>query len=152
VRAQEAARLTWHEVFHVPGHIEISTAKSKTRSRRLATVCPVLEQWLAPYRGKSGPVWTKSIDRFQEGFTELCERLKIPRRRNGLRHGFVSYHFALYANENLTAMVAGNSPAMVHKNYKGLTTSTESRSWFTVAPTKGDNVIVLHPATTKLTP
>ncbi|MBI4660751.1 MAG: hypothetical protein HY735_18090 [Verrucomicrobia bacterium] len=143
VRVQEAVRLTWRDVFHVPGHVEISTAKSKTRSRRLVTICPALERWLAPYRERSGAVWSKSIDMFQEGFAALRESLKIPRRRNGLRHGFVSYHFALHSNENMTAAEAGNSPAMVHKNYKGLATKAEAEKWFAVRAEPLANVVSL---------
>ena len=53
IRLQEVARLTWEDVFRVKGHVEISTAKSKTRSRRLVTVCPALARWLNPYRDRS---------------------------------------------------------------------------------------------------
>jgi hypothetical protein len=40
VRLQEIIRLTWEDVFRIPGHVEISKSKSKTRSRRLVTICP----------------------------------------------------------------------------------------------------------------
>jgi hypothetical protein len=71
----------------------------------------------------------------------LRDSVKIPARRNGLRHGFVSFHFALNANENLTAAEAGNSPAMVRKNYKGLDTKAEAEKWFNIQPAKAENVI-----------
>jgi hypothetical protein len=45
-----------------------------------------------------------------QAFIALRQELKIPSRRSGLRHGFVTYHFALHQNENLTAAQAGNSP------------------------------------------
>jgi integrase len=141
VRSQEAIRLTWENVFRVPGHVEISTAKSKTRSRRLTTVSPALAQWLAPYSSCTGPIWPKGIDMFQEEFKALREKLKIVRKRNGLRHGFVSYHFALHQNENLTAAEAGNSPQMVHKNYKGLATKAEAEKWFAVARSTAANIV-----------
>ena len=52
--------------------------------------------------------------------------------------------YALYADEGLTAKEAGNSPAMVHKNYKGLATKAEAEKWFAVAPPKpAQNVIAL---------
>jgi hypothetical protein len=40
----------------------------------------------------------------------------------------------LHANENLTAAMAGNTPAMVHKHYNGLATKAEAIKWFAVAP------------------
>jgi hypothetical protein len=74
----------------------------------------------------------------------LRDFVKIPARRNGLRHGFVSFHFAMNANENLTAAEAGNSPGMVHKNYKGLATKTEAEQWFNVKPAEtAGNIILL---------
>jgi integrase len=144
VRLQEIIRLTWEDVFRVPGHIEISKTKSKTRSRRLVTICPALAGWIEPYRAHSGLIWPKSVCLFHDGFGTLRDSFKIPYRRNGLRHGFVSFRFALNANENLTAAEAGNSPAMVHKNYKGLATKAEGEKWFNVKPAEiAGNIVSL---------
>jgi integrase len=129
-------RLDWQDVFRVPGHIEITAIKSKTRSRRLVEMPPALAEWLEPYRGRTGRIWLKSVDMFHTDFGTLRDTLKIPNRRNGLRHGFVSYHYALHADEGLTAKNAGNSPSMVHKHYKGLATKAEAEKWFNVLPPK----------------
>jgi len=144
VRLQEITRLTWEDVFRIPGHIEVSKTKSKTRSRRLVTICPALAGWIDPYRACSGLIWQKSLCLFHDEFGALRDSVKIPARRNGLRHGFVSFHFAMNANENLTAAEAGNSPGMVHKNYKGLATKAEAEEWFNVKPTEtASNIISL---------
>ncbi len=146
LRLDEVLRLDWRDVFGIPGHIEISTSKSKTRQRRLVEICPALEQWLAPYRGTEGKVATQwqTVNGYVQAVTALRYDLKIPSRRNGLRHGFVTYHFALHANENLTAQQAGNSPAIIHAHYKGLATKAEASKWFAVVPPKSDkNVIPL---------
>jgi hypothetical protein len=127
----------------VDGHVEISRTKSKTRARRLVAVCPTLAQWLTPYRNCSGPIWTNGLEKFHSDFGDLRKLLKIQPRRNGLRHGFCTYHFALHFNENLTAALAGNSPAMIHAHYKGLATKAEAEKWFAVQPsTKAQNIIV----------
>jgi integrase len=150
VRLQEAVRLTWEDVFRVPGHIEISKSKSKTRSRRLVTICPALAAWIEPYRAHSGLVWNKSLSMFHDEFGALRDLIKTPAHRNGLRHGFVRFHFALNSNENLTAAEARNSPAMVHKNYKGLAAKAEAEQWFNVTPAQGaENVIPWTQATMK---
>lgn len=141
VRLQEAARLTWKDVFRVPGYVEISSAKSRTRSRRLVTICLVLAQWLEPYRGRSGAIWTQCLDKFHTGFNSMLAALGIPAKRNGLRHGFVSCHYALYADEGPTAKEAGNSPAVIHSAYKGLATRKESEQWFAVAPKQPASVV-----------
>jgi hypothetical protein len=53
-----------------------------------------------------------------------------------LRHAFCTYHFALYSNLNFTAAQAGNSPAIIHANYRGLATKADAEKWFQVAPNR----------------
>jgi integrase len=144
IRLQEIARLEWADVFRVKGHVEISTAKSKTRSRRLVTMCPALARWLNTYRDRSGLVWPHALDRWHDEFNTMLGSLEISPKRNGLRHAFCTYHFALNANESLTAKEAGNSPQMIHAHYKGLATAAEARKWFAVKPAKkaGDSKII----------
>jgi integrase len=145
LRQQEALRSDWREVFGIPGHVEVSTSKSKTRQRRLVEICPALELWLAPYRGMEGKVTTQTLNRYMHSFMALRNSLRIPSRRNGLRHGFVTYHLALHANENQTVALAGNSPAMIHAHYKGLSTKTEAEGWFTVQPARAGEQVVEFP-------
>jgi integrase len=125
LRLEEALRLDRREVFTIAGHVEISISKSKTWSRRLVEICPALEQWLAPFRGYEGRVGARwaTVNDYVRNFAALRNRLKIPSRKNGMRHGFCTFHFALHNNENLTAAQAGNSPAMIHQAYKGLATT-----------------------------
>ena len=146
VRLQEATRLTWEDIWHVEGHIEVSVAKSKTRSRRLSTMCPSLAQWLEPHRSSTGPLWTYGLQHFHKTFERMLADLKIPARRNALRHGFVSAHYAFHADEGLTAKEAGNSPGVVHANYKGLMTKAQGEAWFNVAPSRPSNVLMLSGA------
>jgi integrase len=144
LRLQEIARLTWADVWRVPGHIEIAATKAKTRQRRLVEIVPALAAWLQPFCGCKGGVWEGTLDNFHDLFGKLRDDLGIPARRNGLRHAFCTYHFALNANENLTAQQAGNSPAMIHGHYKGLATKAEAKKWFAVRPMKSaKNVIPL---------
>ena len=134
IRLQEAQRLTWQDVFGTAGHVGISATKSKTRSRRLVEICPALAAWLEPYRQHEGALWTQSRDTYHAAFVELREAIDIPARKNGLRHAFCTYHFALHGNENLTAGQAGNSPTVIHSAYKGLATKADAEKWFAVKP------------------
>jgi len=136
LRLQEIARLTWADVWRVPGHIEIAATKAKTRQRRLVEIVPALAAWLQPFCGCEGGVWEGTLDNFHDMFGKLRDELGIPARRNGLRHAFCTYHFALNANENQTAQQAGNSPTMIHAHYKGLATKAEAQKWFKVRPAK----------------
>jgi integrase len=148
LRSAELLRLDWADVWRVPGHVEITAGKSKTRQRRLVEICPTLQSWLEPYRSlTAGKVWPGEERTFQDHFGKLCETANIARKTNGLRHAFCTYHFALHSNEGLTANQAGNSPAMIHGHYKGLATKTEAEQWFAVRPPPpAANVIPLSDA------
>jgi integrase len=154
LRTAELLRLDWQDVWHVAGHIEVTAQKAKTRQRRLVEMCPTLAAWLEPFRSRTGgkvcPITAASAEIiWQQQFLQVCERAGVTRKRNGLRHAFCTYHFALYNDENLTAAEAGNSPAMIHQHYKGLATRAEAEQWFAVAPAKADNVVPMAVAATK---
>ncbi len=147
LRTQELLRLDWADVWRVRGHIEVTAGKSKTRQRRLVEIVPALAAWLGQFRtSTTGKLCTLHEITWQQHFVELCEKAGVTRKPNGLRHAFCTYHFALNGNENLTAAQAGNSPAMVHAHYKGLTTKAEAKKWFAVKPAKAANVIPLASA------
>ena len=95
----------------------------------------------------AGKLWTLHEITFQQRFVELCKQAGLPRKSNGLRHAFCTYHFALHANENLTAAQAGNSPAMIHAHYKGLATKAEAEKWFAVVPPLSAQNVIPLPAT-----
>jgi len=147
LRTAELLRLDWADVWRVPGHIELSSGKSKTRQRRLVEMCAALAAWLEPYRDlKTGKLWTGHEISFQREVAGLCERAYIQRKSNARRDSFCSYHFAVNANENLTAAQAGNSPAMVHRHYKGLVVRSEGEKWFGTTPAKAENIVAFRPA------
>jgi integrase len=145
LRRQEVFRLKWEDVWRVKGKIELGAAIAKKRRRRLAKLCPALNKWLSPYRRCTGPVWDKSPDVFEDAYTELRKTLEVPMRRNGLRHAYISYAYALSdGNENLVAAEAGTSPAMIHEHYRGLVKKPDARKWFAVKPAKtAKNIIAL---------
>ena len=137
LRTSELLRLDWADVWRVPGHIEVTAGKSKTRSRRLVEIYPALAAWLESHRKlTTGKLWAGHEITFQQKFVTLAERASVPRKTNGLRHSFCSFHFAAHANENQTAQQAGNSPAMIHAHYKGLATKADAEKWFNVLPPK----------------
>ena len=134
LRLQEALRLDWGDVWRVSGHVEISSAKAKTRSRRLVEINSTLAAWLEPYRQNKGAVTSLTLDAYTWQLIQLRKRLKIPSRKNGVRHGFLTAHYALHQNENQTAAQAGTSPAMLFRHYKGLMARKEAAEWFAVTP------------------
>ena len=135
LRTEELLRLDWADVWRRKGHIELTGLIAKGRFRRLVKICPALAAWLKPFRTlATGKLWKGHEVTFHQHFVDLCKDAKVSRKTNGLRHAFCTYHFAMYDNENLTAVQAGNSPAMIHKHYKGLATKAEAGKWFGVKP------------------
>ncbi|MGA2177610.1 MAG: hypothetical protein ABSH38_21755 [Verrucomicrobiota bacterium] len=63
-----------------------------------------------------------------------------------MRHGFVSFHFAMNANESLTAAEAGNSPAMIHAHYNGLAIKAEAQQGFELKPEVPTNILATQGA------
>ena len=75
LRTAELLRLDWEDVWHVPGHIEISSGKSKTRQRRLVEMCPALSAWLEPFRSlERGKLSDTTEDAFQKQSLHLWEK------------------------------------------------------------------------------
>jgi integrase len=154
LRTSELLRLSWRDVWRIENHIEVTAGKAKTRQRRLVEICPALARWLEPYRQfEQGKVSDLHEVTWQQKFGDLCaearveikgKHVAVTRKLNGLRHAFCTYHFAAHGNENLTAQQAGNSPAMIHRHYKGLATKREADAWFGSIPTAPTNVISLE--------
>ncbi|MFM8471350.1 MAG: hypothetical protein ACKODH_15550 [Limisphaerales bacterium] len=71
LRPEEAQRLTWEEIWRVPGHVEVKAGKAKTRRRRLVEMVPPLAPWLRPNQKRTGPVRPLGVDRYQERIREL---------------------------------------------------------------------------------
>jgi integrase len=145
-RLQEALRLRWEDLHRTPGHVEISGAHAKTRKRRLLEVGPALAAWLAPFKDRTGAIWAGPLNSFITEWARLRESVGVPSKRNGVRHAFVSYSYAL-RGEIVTAALAGTSPQILHANYRGLARREEAEAWFAVGPAPAAaNIIPLQQA------
>jgi integrase len=56
LRSAEIERLEWEDVDFDDSLIEVKASKAKTASRRLVTMLPNLQAWLAPYRNHHGMI------------------------------------------------------------------------------------------------
>jgi len=85
LRTAELLRLDWADVWRVPGHIEVTAGKSKTRQRRLVEVRPALAAWLGQFRTfTNGKLCTLHEITFQQHFVQLCKDAGVTRKPNGL--------------------------------------------------------------------
>ena len=56
---------------------------------------------------------------------------------NVLRHSFISYRIAIVKSADQVALEAGNSPAVIFKHYRELTTEEQANEWFSIVPKEG---------------
>lgn len=149
LRSAEIERLDWREVDLVQGHIEITAAKAKTASRRLAPVTANLKSWLAPIHRKAGRVFAVSTSggNLTERLQKLAKKAGLTGwKKNGLRHSFISHRVADIQNVSQVALECGNSPAIIFANYRALVTAAEAKKFFAVLPAPVENVTDLSAA------
>jgi integrase len=136
LRRAEVERLDWSQVWVARRLIEVGAAKSKTRMRRLIDIEPPLHGVLEATARESGPVVPPNYkellyDVQRAGGWRDDHGSTWP--ENCLRHGFVSYHLALYHDAARTELQAGHERATMFRNYRELVTEEEAAEFWTMA-------------------
>ena len=134
IRVAELSRLDWSAVDLERKIIEIKKGQAKTASRRVVPITDNLAAWLAPLKRKGKIVATKNL--YVE-MTALVRALKMEWPRNVLRHSFISYRIATVKSADQVALEAGNSPSIIFKHYRELTTEDQADMWFGILPKDG---------------
>ena len=127
--------------------------KAKTRSRRVVPLCDAAIAWLEPYAARQGKVAYYSVsNKYAAAIMsdvrtarELKGYFTEPEwRKNALRHSFISYRLAKIKNSNQVAYEAGNSEDIIFKNYNEMVTEKEAEKWFSIYPSKAQNIISIQ--------
>ncbi|MCX6873583.1 MAG: hypothetical protein NTW21_07220 [Verrucomicrobia bacterium] len=74
---------------------------------------------------------------FNKEVSALARALKIGWPHNVLRHSFISYRIAKIKSADQVALAAGNSPSIIFKHYRELTTDNQVEEWFGILPQDG---------------
>ncbi len=150
IRVAELSRLDWSAVDLDRRIIELRADQAKTASRRVVPIPDNLVAWLAPLERTGKVVSAKNL---YVDMTALARALKIPWPRNVLRHSFISYRIAIVKSADQVALEAGNSPSMIFKHYRELTTEQEAEKWFGILPKEGqmDNTFTCDKRTGRMT-
>jgi len=146
LRSQEIERLAWSDIDLPGGHITVNAGQAKTASRRVVPICPILADWLAPYAGRTGLVWTGTHRAFYAAQQETAKAAGLSWKPNACRHSWISCRLAVLSDVAKVAYEAGNSPAMVHRHYHALVKPAEAEAYFAVRPARPANVILMHAA------
>jgi integrase len=150
IRVAELSRLDWSAVDLDRRIIELRADQAKTASRRVVPITDNLAAWLAPLERKGKVVAAKNL---YVDMTALARALRIKWPRNVLRHSFISYRIAKVKSADQVALEAGNSPSMIFKHYRELTTEDEADKWFGILPKEGqmENTFVWDKRTGRMT-
>jgi integrase len=152
LRLAEVARLDWREVRLAERLIVVEAGKAKTAARRLVPILDNLAGWLAPFSKPFGPVNPCTEELHNVGnalgnrFERAAARAKVPWRRNGFRHSYISARVATLKDVPQVALECGNSPAVIFSNYRALLTEAEGKVWFEVRPAQQPGNVVPMPA------
>ena len=137
LRSAEIERLDWSEIDLDSNLIEVKAEKTKTASRRLVPILPVLKAWLEPAAKQSGALWEHSHPFFHERQREAATGAGLKEwKQNGLRHSFISYRLAKVQNAPQVVLEAGNSPQMIFANYREVVKPDAAEQWFAISPDK----------------
>jgi integrase len=134
IRMAELNRLDWKAVDLERRIIEIRAGQAKTASRRVIPISDNLAAWLTPLEKKGKIVRTKEL---QTHVPALARALNMEWPRNVLRDSFISYRIAIVQSADQVALEAGNSPSMIFKHYRELTTPEVAEKWFAILPKDG---------------
>jgi integrase len=154
LRSAEILRLNWRDVNLQRRFVEVTADNAKTAQRRLVPLCDAAVAWLLPRAKGEGHVVVRSSDHgVYYDLTAAVNRARVAAgiktkfkwKRNGLRHSYCSYRLAITQDAAKTSLEAGNTPAMIFRHYRELTTEDEAKEWFGVCPPGTPaNVVPLH--------
>jgi integrase len=138
LRSSEVARVRWTDVLlnESGNYIQIGADTAKTSRRRLTPIPENLIAHLRSERRPEGFIYATGKgkpDSVQKPLVTLRKKLKgIPWGRNALRASALSYRLAQTKDASATALEMGNSPAVLMRDYRELTTSTQAADWFNI--------------------
>ncbi|MCE9518619.1 MAG: tyrosine-type recombinase/integrase [Verrucomicrobia bacterium] len=136
LRRAEIERLRWTDIRLTEKLVVISSGNAKTRMRRVVDISKNALAWL-----KLDPAHNADARVCPADFKEMWRDLRATAGinewpNNALRHTYASMHYAQHQNENLLAAQMGNSPLMIHRHYRALSTKPQAAQFWALMPPK----------------
>lgn len=154
VRTNEALRLRWGDVRD--DHVVIGAGAAKTATRRVVPLPDAAVAWLRLVRRGAADAFLCPLrhdERLIRAFRRAIARGRgydwpaVPWIPNGLRHAAITHALALSGDAARVSLNAGNSPQMIVKHYREVSTRAEAEAWFRALPPEpAGNVIRLPEA------
>ena len=138
LRSSEVARVRWTDVLlnESGNYIQIGADTAKTSRRRLTPIPDNLLPHLHREKKPDGFIYATGRgkpDAIQKALVATRKALKgIQWGRNALRASALSYRLAQTKDASATALEMGNSPAVLMRDYRELTTPVQAAEWFSI--------------------
>ena len=151
IRPLELQRLEWRHIDLVEGHLEITSAVSKTGRRRIIDIEPNLAEWLNHYIASYGEAVGNVTPAPRKQQTPLRTRLREIRKaarlanwtQDAMRHSYASYWLAQHGDINrLTLYMGHESPHMLWKHYHRAAKRKDAETYWKITPRETDKKIV----------
>lgn len=144
LRQAEFERLSWEQIKQDKALIDMSASITKSAARRLVTIRPVLQEWLAelsPF-GK-GLICQKNFSNRLRAFrSHLHEKYGLMWKHNALRHSFASYLMEEVKNPGEVSLQLGHNDAgIVFAHYRELVTADDANDFWTLTPDRSSKFV-----------
>ena len=136
LRSSEVARVRWTDVLlnESGNYIQIGADTAKTSRRRLTPIPDNLLPLLHRNKKPDGFIYASGKgkpDAIQKALVAVRKTLTgVQWGRNALRASALSYRLAITKDVSATALEMGNSPEVLMRDYRELTTPTQAVEWF----------------------
>ena len=138
LRSSEVARVRWTDVLlnESGNYIQIGADTAKTSRRRLTPIPDNLLPLLHGEKKPEGFIYATGKgkpDSIQKALVGIRKSLRgISWGRNALRASALSYRLAITKDVSATALEMGNSPEVLMRDYRELTTPAQALEWFDI--------------------
>jgi integrase len=137
LRDSEIRRLSWEDVKIGIKKIDLTGRITKTAASREVDIPPVLMHFLEPVIDEHGLVCRKGFERRLKAFKRAMAvpsekgRVAVQWQKNGLRHSFATYHYAINDLEKTRRALGHNGTSLIYKHYrKNRVDVADAQRWF----------------------
>lgn len=144
LRSAEIQRVQWENIRLQDSQLLLEAGQTKNRRLRIVPIPANAVRWLRLYEQKTGKVWHTEDTAFHRELRALALRCGVAWRKNALRKSANTYSMLIDPNLERVSSEAGNSPAVLERNYlkfQGITRK-DARAWFAIVPPKNTRKIV----------
>lgn len=134
LRSAERARIDWAAVRLAGARpfVEIKAEWAKTSARRTVELCPAAIEWLNLVPNREGKV---NPANYEGRFAALCSAAEVKYPKNGLRHSFASYRFAVLRDAAAVAADLGHDNLRTLKrHYVDVVAPDTAVEYFNILP------------------